>query len=53
MRLKNFSLDSRRLAILNVADPEMAVADNCCQMVNTIKNVFPDISVGLDMLGMQ
>ncbi|KAI0658951.1 hypothetical protein C8Q70DRAFT_899100, partial [Cubamyces menziesii] len=39
----------RRFALLGVANPEMAVVDNCCHVKNAIKHVFPDIAVCLDV----
>lgn len=39
----------RRFALLGVADPEMAIVDNCCHVKNAIRRVFPDISVLLDV----
>ncbi|KAI0720548.1 hypothetical protein C8T65DRAFT_567509, partial [Cerioporus squamosus] len=39
----------RRLALLNFADPEIAVVDNCCHVKAAILKVFPDIAVVLDV----
>ncbi|KAI0694249.1 hypothetical protein C8T65DRAFT_585152, partial [Cerioporus squamosus] len=39
----------RRLALLNFADPEIAVVDNCCHVKAAILKVFPDIAVVLDI----
>ncbi|KAI0368260.1 hypothetical protein BV20DRAFT_1037239 [Pilatotrama ljubarskyi] len=38
-----------RFSLLNVPDPEVVVADNCCHVRKAIKNVFPDTHVGLDV----
>ncbi|RDX39514.1 hypothetical protein OH76DRAFT_1324060, partial [Lentinus brumalis] len=40
---------SRRLYLLEFAQPEMAVADNCCHVRAAIRKVFPDIAVVLDV----
>ncbi|KAI0712734.1 hypothetical protein C8T65DRAFT_562727, partial [Cerioporus squamosus] len=39
----------RRLLLLGVAPPEMAVVDNCCHVKAAILQVFPDIAVVLDV----
>ncbi|TFK79507.1 hypothetical protein K466DRAFT_505420, partial [Polyporus arcularius HHB13444] len=38
-----------RFRLLGVADPEMAVVDNCCHIKNAILAVFPTILVVLDL----
>ncbi|KAI0692731.1 hypothetical protein C8T65DRAFT_745002 [Cerioporus squamosus] len=39
----------RRLELLDVASPEIAVVDNCCHVKAVIRKVFPDIDVVLDV----
>ncbi|TFK89020.1 hypothetical protein K466DRAFT_487711, partial [Polyporus arcularius HHB13444] len=39
----------RRFEVLQTADPEIAVADNCCHIRNAILKVFPNITVVLDV----
>ncbi|KAI0698413.1 hypothetical protein C8T65DRAFT_581918, partial [Cerioporus squamosus] len=39
----------RRLEMLDIASPEIAVADNCCHVKAAIRKVFPDIDVVLDV----
>lgn len=39
----------RRFTLLGVADPEMAIVDNCCHVKNAFRRVFPDIAVLLDV----
>ncbi|KAI0742908.1 hypothetical protein C8Q80DRAFT_1053238, partial [Daedaleopsis nitida] len=39
----------RRLNLLGCAEPEVAVADNCCHVKHAIRRVFPDIAVCLDV----
>ncbi|KAA1474099.1 hypothetical protein DENSPDRAFT_852057 [Dentipellis sp. KUC8613] len=39
----------KRFEALNVAFPEMAVADNCCHVRSAIKGAFPEIVVLLDV----
>ncbi|KAH9931192.1 hypothetical protein B0H21DRAFT_699867, partial [Amylocystis lapponica] len=38
-----------RNILLDVADPEMAVADNCCHVRSAIVKAFPEIKVVLDV----
>lgn len=38
-----------RNALLEVADPEMAIVDNCCHVRSAVTKVFPDIHVALDV----
>ncbi|KAA1478100.1 hypothetical protein DENSPDRAFT_787688, partial [Dentipellis sp. KUC8613] len=38
-----------RFKVLNIAFPEMAVADNCCHVRSAIRSVFPEIRVLLDV----
>ncbi len=40
---------SNRFRLLGVADPELAVVDNCCQIKNAILAAFPHILVVLDL----
>jgi hypothetical protein len=39
----------RRCEILAVDFPEEAIVDNCCHVVGSIKKVFPDIKISLDV----
>ncbi|KAI0696201.1 hypothetical protein C8T65DRAFT_583603, partial [Cerioporus squamosus] len=39
----------RRLTLLGISDPEIAVADNCCHIRSAIVKAFPDIAVVLDV----
>ncbi|KAH9952137.1 hypothetical protein B0H21DRAFT_684053 [Amylocystis lapponica] len=39
----------RRNVLLDVADPEMVVVDNCCHVRSAIVKAFPDIKVVLDV----
>jgi hypothetical protein len=38
-----------RFTQLNVADPDMVIADNCCHIQSAITPVFPTTQIGLDV----
>ncbi|KAI0365886.1 hypothetical protein BV20DRAFT_953305, partial [Pilatotrama ljubarskyi] len=39
----------KRFGLLNIPDPDIVVADNCCHVRSPVKKVFPNTHVGLDV----